>query len=277
MNWVKRHDLAVFLILAFALSWSIWPLTLLNSESVPMIPYGPFIAVFIVLALTRGWAGVRDLLASIVRWRVGLHWYAVALVFPVAITLVALYLNVLFGGTTPTAADFAGWYTLPLIFLTTTLIKGPLTEEPGWRGFLLPRLQSNYTPLVASMIVGVIWASWHLPLLLSDPTGQRPALQFIVLMVAQSVVLTWVYNGTRGSVLLVILMHGASNSFVSFMAPVVLDSPVYGVFWWLLALLWWVVALAAIALTGMASGRAPSMKTPVRAARSGVQAQPRVQ
>jgi CAAX protease family protein len=72
MNWVKRHDLAVFLVLAFALSWSIWPLTLLNPESTLMIPYGPIIAVFIVLALSRGWAGVRDLLASIVRWRVGL-------------------------------------------------------------------------------------------------------------------------------------------------------------------------------------------------------------
>lgn len=276
MNWLKRHDLTVFLILAFALSWSIWPLVLLNPESVPMIPYGPFIAVFIVLALTRGWAGVRDLLASIVRWRVGLHWYAVALLLPVAITLVALYLNALFGGTPPTAADFAEWYTLPLIFLSTTLIKGPLTEEPGWRGFLLPRLQSRYAPLVASLIVGVIWASWHLPLLLSDPSGQRPPLQFFVLMVAQSVVLTWVYNGTRGSVLLVILMHGAFNSFVSFMAPVVFGSAAYGQFWWLMAAMWWVVALAVMALTGMARDRAPSMVA-TETATGGVQAQPRVQ
>lgn len=276
LNSLKRYDLTVFLILAFALSWSIWPLVLLNPESVPMIPYGPIIAVFIVLALTRGWAGVRDLLASIVRWRVGLGWYAVALLLPVILTLVALYLNALFGGTTPTAADFAEWYTLPLIFLTTTLIKGPLTEEPGWRGFLLPRLQSRYTPLVASLIVGVVWASWHLPLLLSDPSGQRPPLQFIVLMVAQSVVFTWVYNGTRGSVLLVTLMHGAFNSFVSFMAPVVFGSAAYGQFWWLMAALWWVVALAVIALTGMARDRAPSMVA-TETATSSVQAQARVQ
>ena len=212
MNWVKRHDITVFLVLAFALSWSIWPLTLLNPESTPMLPYGPIIAVLVVLAFARGWAGVRDLLASMVRWRVGPGWYAVALVLPVAITLVALYLNALFGGPTPTAAGFADLYTLPLIFLTTTLFKGPLTEEPGWRGFLLPRLQSSYTPLVASLIVGVIWASWHLPLLLSDPSGQRPPVQFFVLLVAQSVVLAWVYNATRGSVLLVILMHGSANT-----------------------------------------------------------------
>ena len=262
MTWLKRHDLAVFLVLAFLLSWWVWPFVLANPASVAMIPFGPIIAAFIVLALTRGWAGVRNLLAGIVRWRVGLQWYAVALLLPVAITLVALYLNAPFGGTTPTAADFAGWYTLPLIFLSTTLINGPLPEEPGWRGFLLPRLQSNYTPLVASLIVGVIWASWHLPLLISDPSGQRPALQFTVLVVAQSVVFTWVYNSTRGSVLLVILMHGSFNSFIKFLAPVVLGSAAYGLFWWLLAALWWVSALAVIAVIGMARDRAPSMESP---------------
>jgi len=145
MNWLKRHDLIVFLILAFALSWSIWPLVLANPESTPLVPFGPIIAAFIVLALTRGWAGIRDLLRSIVRWRVGPGWYAVALLLPVGILLVALYLNALFGGPTPTAADFADWYTLPLLYLLTTLFFGPLFEEPGWRGFLLPRLQSKYT------------------------------------------------------------------------------------------------------------------------------------
>lgn len=277
MNWLKRHDLAVFLVLAFVLAWWAWPLVLLNPESVAMLPWSPIIAAILVLALTRGWAGVRDLLASIVRWRVGLRWYAVALLIPVAITLVAFYLNaLLFGGRTPTAADFAGLYALPLVFLSTTLIKGPLTEEPGWRGFLLPRLQSKYTPLVASLLVGVIWASWHLPLLLSDPTGQRPPLQFFVLVVAQSVVFTWVYNGTRGSVLLVILMHAMSNSFLSLLAPTVLDSAVYGLFWWVQAALWWVVALAVIALTGMAGDRAPTMEAK-ETATSGVQTQPRLQ
>ncbi len=210
------------------------------------------------------------------RWRVGPGWYAVALLFPVAITLVALYLSAPFGGTTPTATDFADLYLLPLIFLSTTLINGPFTEEPGWRGFLLPRLQSWYTPLVASLIVGVIWASWHLPLLLSDPTGQRPLLQFFVLVVAQSVVFTWVYNGTRGSVLLVILMHGTFNSFGKFLAPVLMGSAAYGLFWWLLDALWWAVALVVIAVFGLARDRAPSIEATVTAT-GGIRAQPRVQ
>jgi uncharacterized protein len=265
MSWLKRHDLIVFLVLAFVLAWWLWPFVLANPESVAMLPWSPIIAAIVVLALTRGWAGVRDLLRSIVHWRVGLGWYAVALLLPVAITLVALYLTALFGGTTPTAADFAGLYTLPLVFLTTTLINGPFTEEPGWRGFLLPRLQSSYSPLVASLIVGVIWASWHLPLLISDPTSQRPPLQFVVLVLAQSVVFTWVYNGTRGSVLLVILMHGAANSIARLLGPALMGSAVYGVFWWLLAVLWWVLALAAIAVFRMAGHRAPSMEAPATA------------
>jgi membrane protease YdiL (CAAX protease family) len=265
MNWLKRHDLAVFLILAFALSWFVWPFVLLDPESSPLVPFGPLIAAFIVLAVTRGWAGIRDLLRSMVRWRVGLGWYAVALLLPVAITLGAIYLNALLGGPTPTAADFADWYTLPLLFLFTTLVAGPLFEEPGWRGFALPRLQSKYTPLVASLIVGVIWASWHLPELLSDVTGQRPPLQFLVWVLAQSVVYTWVYNGTRGSVLLMILMHGSSNTIARFLFPLVLGGATYGRLWWLLAALWWAAALAVIAVFGMARDRAPTMEAPAMA------------
>jgi uncharacterized protein len=231
MNSVERHDLAIFLILAFALSWWSWPFMLVNSEGTPLVPFGPFIAAFIVLALTRGRAGIRKLLMSMVSWRVGLGWYAVALLLPVAIMLGVLYLNALFGGPALTAADFPDWYTLPLLFLFTTLVAGPLFEEPGWRGFALPRLQSKYTPLVASLVVGVIWAIWYLPELLSDPTGQRPPLQFFVWVLAQSVVYTWVYNGTRGSVLLVILMHGSSNTIARFLFPAVLGSASYGRIW----------------------------------------------
>jgi hypothetical protein len=131
VNWVKRHDLIVFLILAFALSWWVWPFVLANPEGTPLVPFGPLIAAFIVLALTRGWAGVRELLRSMVRWRVRLGWYAVALLLPVAVTLVVVYFNAILGGPAPAAADFADWYTLPLLFLFTTVAAGALFEEPG--------------------------------------------------------------------------------------------------------------------------------------------------
>jgi uncharacterized protein len=150
----------------------------------------------------------------------------------------------------------------PLLFLSATLINGPLTEEPGWRGFLLPRLQSKYAPLTAVLIVGAIWATWHLPLLLSDPADQRPAQQFVAMVLAQSVVFAWVYNGTRGSVLLVFLMHGSANTIAKFLVPIVMGDAAHGVFWWLLAALWWVVAFVVVAVIGMARDRVPSMGTP---------------
>jgi hypothetical protein len=76
MNWLKRNDLAVFLFLAFSLSWWPWPLTLMNPNSTPMMPWGPMVAAFIVLGLTRGWTGMKSLLGDMFRWRVGARWYA---------------------------------------------------------------------------------------------------------------------------------------------------------------------------------------------------------
>jgi len=131
-----------------------------------------------------------------------------------------------------------------------------------------------------------VWAAFLAAILVASPTrvvasvSPRPntllrlemaisPLQFLVLVAAQSVVLTWVHNGTRGSVLLVNLKHGASNSFVGFMAPVVFGSAAYGQFWLLMAAIWWVVVLAVIALTGMAKERAPSIET-TETATSGV-------
>jgi membrane protease YdiL (CAAX protease family) len=214
-------------------------------------------------------------LASTVRWRVGLRWYAVALLLPVGIVLAALYLNALFGGPTPTAADFSGWYEIPLIFLVTTLIKGPFTEEPGWRGFLLPRLQSKYAPLVASLIVGVIWASWHLPLLLNEAgSQQRPPAQFLVSLLAMSVVYTWVYNGTGGSVLLATLMHGSFNTMGSFFFPIAIGAT-YGQAWWLMAALWCAVAGAVVLAYGPASDLSRRPKQMLVAPGGGFQ--PRVQ
>jgi len=97
MNWLKRNELAVFLFLAFALAWWVWPFSLMNPGSTPMIPWGPMIAAFIVLGLTRGWAGIKSLLADIFRWRVGARWYALAFLLPIGITVAAVYLNVAMG------------------------------------------------------------------------------------------------------------------------------------------------------------------------------------
>src|SRR5215218_971300 len=145
-----------------------------------------------------------------VRWRVGLRWYAVVLLLPVALILVAVYMNVLLGASAPSAAELGQWPRLFLLFPLLLILDGPLGEEPGWRGFALPRLQVGYSALFASLILGAIWAFWHLPKLMMD-SSFRP-VPFVLFAIAGAILFTWVYNSTNGSVLLTILFHGSVNA-----------------------------------------------------------------
>jgi len=265
MTWLKRHDLAVFLFLAFALAWWPWPFHLLNPNSAPMIPWGPIIAAFIVLGLTRGWPGIKSLLADTFRLRVAARWYALAFLLPSAIVVAAAYLNAALGAPSPDPAIYADLPLLIPAFLITTVVAGPLTEEPAWRGFLLPRLQAKYSPVVASLIVAGLWWSWHLPLIISDATGQRPPLQFLVTIVAYSLVFTWVYQRAKASVFIITLMHGVNNTVAAFLFRG-LFGEYYGRLWWIFAGLWGLAALwALLRLKAPASANAPD-PTPSSAA-----------
>ena len=148
----EHRSLLAFFLLAFALSWWPWPLVLLNPNSLTLIPWSPLVAALIMAAVGAGRRGLKDLLSRTVRWRVGWRWYGVALLLPVAITVLAASLNVLLGPAAPTAADFSDWYTLPLVLLITFFVKGPLTEEVAWRGFALPRLLNRMSPIAASLL-----------------------------------------------------------------------------------------------------------------------------
>jgi membrane protease YdiL (CAAX protease family) len=251
MNWLKRNEIAVFLFLSFALSWFIWPLTLLNPDSTPMLPWGPLFSALIVLGLTRGWAGIKSLLADMFRWRVGARWYAFAFLVPIGITFAAVFLNAAMGAPAPPASAFAVSELLPLIpgLVITTLIAGPFTEEPAWRGFFLPRLQAKYSPLVASLIIGVIWWSWHLPLMISDPSGQRPPLPFLGVMLAFSILYTWIYNNANASLPLLALLHGVTNRFAAFLFPHQVGE-YYMRLWWVYIALWCVVTLFVVMRSG---------------------------
>jgi CAAX protease family protein len=208
---VKRRPLVVFFVLAFALSWWAWILYALDLSPMPILPCGPFLAALVVLALTRGRTGVKDLLSRMVRWRVGFRWYAVALLLPIGLTAVAAALNVLLlGAQFPSSAELGGWTGLFSTFAIILLIPGfaGTWEEPGWRGYALPRLQSGRSALVASLIVGVFWALWHLPLMMVGEAAWSDLVQ----IVAVSVVFAWVFNNANGSVLIVMLMHAMNNT-----------------------------------------------------------------
>jgi uncharacterized protein len=248
MSAVRRHPLVVFFVLAYALSWWPWILYAFDLSPLPIVGFGPFLAAIVVLAVTRGKAGVMALLRRMVRWRVSPVWYAVALLLPVAITVAATVLNVLFGAQAPSSAELSGWTGLVPGFFVLLLVPGfgGAWEEPGWRGYALPRLQVGRSALLASLILGLLWAFWHLPLMVVGEVNWSD----IVLVIAASVVFAWVFNSASGSVLIAMVMHAMNNTISgSFFGPMFsgADSVRES---WLLAALWVAVAIVVVVATG---------------------------
>jgi uncharacterized protein len=245
---VKRHPLATFFVLAYALSWWAWILYAFGLFPNPIASFGPFLAAIVVLPLTEGKAGVSGLLRRMIRWRVPPGWYVVALFLPAVLAATATVLNVLLGAEAPATAELNGWTELFAIFAIVLLVPGfgGAWEEPGWRGYAFPRLQSRRSALVASLILGALIAAWHLPLMVAG----QVAYSDIVLIFAGTIVYNWVFNNARGSVLIIMVMHAANNTVSgSFFSPMFSggDSIRQS---WLLALVWTVVAILVIAITG---------------------------
>ena len=146
---VKRHPLATFFVLAYALSWWPWILYEFGAFSHPIASFGPFLAAIVVLALTEGKAGLIGLFRRMVRWRVSPGWYVVALLLPAVLATAATVLNVMLGAEPPSAAELNGWTGLFATFAIVLLVPGlgGAWEEPGWRGYALPRLQSRRSAL----------------------------------------------------------------------------------------------------------------------------------
>jgi uncharacterized protein len=245
---VKRQPLVTFFILAYALSWWPWILYALGILGNPIASFGPFLAAIVVLAVTEGKAGLLGLFRRMVRWRIAPGWYAVALLLPVVLTSIATALNVLLGAQPPSAAQLSAWPSVLSTFAVVLLIPGAggAWEEPGWRGYAVPRLQYGRSALVASLILGVLIAGWHLPLMVAGEVHYSD----IVLILAAVIVVNWVFNNVRGSVLIVMLLHAANNAVSgSFFSPMFsgADSARQS---WLLVLVWAVAAALVIMIAG---------------------------
>jgi len=178
-------------------------------------------AIVLVMVESRK-GGLRELLGRILIWRVGIHWWAFALFFAIIPSVAALYLFSLFGGPPVDWSGLQPLYTVVPMFVMLTIAAG-IGEEFGWRGFLLPRLQTRHNALVSSLMVGVAWATWHIPLFFIKGTtqyeiqsqgGLLPAiLGYSIFVIVSSIQFTWVFNNTKGSVLLAAVLHGASNAW----------------------------------------------------------------
>jgi membrane protease YdiL (CAAX protease family) len=252
---IAHRELPIFFVLAFLLSWYPWFLALAQGRTSGPNPLGPFVAALIVAGIGEGWPGIRDLLARIVRGRIGLRWYAVIFGLPVAVCAVALAIMGAFGQV-PSGRTAAAWRELPDRFIFIFLFIG-LGEEPGWRGFALPRLQKNYSPLSASLILAPIWALWHLPLMGNEfPMPIIPA--FLIALLAGTLIHTWLFNRTKGSVFAQMLFHATVNTVGAGLIFPLFKGNAFVAFWYLYAFLWLLAAVFIFASKSDRSKIAPA-------------------
>ena len=194
--------------------------------------------LWLVITLLPAWVvwnsfsrrlGVRTLLQTLTTWRVSPIWYLVALLLPVIISAAGIALLALLGQPLPSFPRTEPLPTLlPLLvttFFATLLYGGPLGEEVGWRGFALPRLQERFSPLVASLLLSVVWGLWHTPLHLQGvyhgifPDGLPGILLRIVTTIPTTILFTWLFNRTRGNLWLAVVLHTAVNNTAGFWLP----------------------------------------------------------
>jgi len=252
ISLVKRHPIITFFVLAYVLSWWIWILYAFEITFLgPIFALGPFLAAIIVTALTGGKASLKALLSRMVRWRVGLRWYAAALGLPVAVYLFAVSVNVLFGARASTAEQFGSWYLIFPLFAYSLLfpLSGAFGEELGWRGYALPRVQARLSALSAALIIGVIQTAWHLPLFMIDRS--TPPVPLIVGFMGLGILATWVFNNTAGSVLLTMMLHASFNTNVGFFGEMFAGADLVRMSW-LLAAGWCAAAIVVVAVAGPA-------------------------
>ena len=240
---IRRHPLIAYFMLAFVGTWAFWlpmalqrdthALAVLQITIPPMVQLvafmlgvwaGPLLAALTVTLVTAGRSGVRQLLWRCVDWRVGLHWYLVITLGFISAMLLGFSLVY---GVNLGAALLAQ----PAVLLSTYLVQlafnfptANVQEEIGWRGVALPRLQARYGPIVATVILGALHSLWHLPALftpLLGPTNVPHFAGFVAVGIGTTFVFTWIFNHTRGSVLLAALAHGGLNAAVGMAAVLI--------------------------------------------------------
>jgi len=218
--------LVVFFALAYALSWS-WVIPLAAAQQVvrrgvgwpthlPAL-LGPAVAAVVVTGWTMGQPGVRDLGARMARWLVPLRWWLAA-VSPVVFLGLGLAAMAAAGQALPDLANFGRFSGIPAIGLAGVLLLifvGALGEETGWRGYALPQLQHRFSPLASSLILAGLWFGWHLPQFWVIGTYRDfTPVQYVGMflgLACGAVVLTWLYNRSGGSILLVAVWHALYN------------------------------------------------------------------
>jgi membrane protease YdiL (CAAX protease family) len=290
MAFIKRHPVLTFYALAFALSWAGILLIIGGPGAFPGTPEqverlflpvmlawlaGPSVASIVMTGVVDGRAGYRALLTSMMRWRVGARWYAVALLTaPLVYVATALALALTSPAFLPGLFTTSDKAALLLMGLAYGLLGGGFLEELGWTGFATPRLRQRYGVLATGLIVGLLWGAYHFSVVFwaTSPSGALALglilpLQLFAWLPAYRVLMGWVYDRT-GSLLVAMLMHASLTAGMLILQPLALAGTTLST--WLLAFAaaWWVVDAAIAKANGGQLSRPPQSAGPVEAGRA---------
>lgn len=205
---------------------------------------GLTIATYLAAGLSGGKSAIRDLVARIVRWRVAPVWNVIAIGLPVLLGAAGVVLARLTGHAVLIGDDLSRKMLLTVFLLEWWLFL--LTEETAWRGFALPRLQRRYSLLNASLMLGILWGLWHIPLFLIPGSFQSdlPFVGFLISTVATSITVSWIFNNARGSVLVCALFHATTDVSIGYLG--VMSSG--RVAFWLFVIAQCLVAVSLVAI-----------------------------
>jgi membrane protease YdiL (CAAX protease family) len=217
---LRRHDVLLFMLATLILTWVIWVPRAMGIQ-VGMVgllwTWIPAVAALGCAAVLYGRAGVGDLRRRLLLWRVNWWWYPAVLLGPLVFALIVAGIAVLVGESWDAALPPAMKLSIPVLGLTLLIliITDGLGEELGWRGYLLPRLLIRHRAISASLILGLYWWLWHLPLVWTAGAAieGQPLWLLLADLMAKSLIFTYVFLGTRGSVLIAILLHASTNLF----------------------------------------------------------------
>lgn len=222
----RTRSLIAYFALAYALSWSIEiPLALSKRGIIPpvlpmwthyFVAYGPALSALIVVSISEGKSGLMEIASRIAMWKVRPIWWIVAL-SPLVLGLVVVVILNTVSGSKIHLSDLGAVRFLPPLgvgALFLWILTFGIGEEIGWRGYALPRLQNGRSALIATLILGVFWALWHLPAFfyLFEPSI---AIGWLIGLFAGAIVFTWLFNSSGGSILIVAVWHGCFNFITS--------------------------------------------------------------
>lgn len=253
-----RHPVVVFYGLALVLSATVVAILMLAGLAEDLFvlgTFGPGVAAVITVALRGGRSTAWQFVRTSMRWKLGVGWWATAILLPLAVTGLALSAATSSGGPSLDSELWSGLAAAIPTLVMLTLLNG-IPEEIGWRGFMLPLVQRDRSALVASLSVGFWWGAWHTPMFfidgtfqstLSDQLGFWLALGFWTLAtMCFSVGFTWLFNNTGGSTLGAAVLHGATNAWISWGLTDATPSESVVMFAWFVGL--WVGVAALVLL-----------------------------